>query len=77
MEVKEEHLDKLLDISHCTGEDFFSLEELAEWKALDYRYKDLNSRREIMDNNYYYDRAVRVITEYYKRKFDYHESWIE
>ena len=73
----EDLVDRLHSLTTFMNEipDYF--EELAYIKALDYRFRDIRLGKPVLSEDEYQRRAVDVIEQYYVRKHNYTQNWIE
>jgi len=72
-----DQLDELNLFLDEIGETKKDLDDLLTYKALDYRFRDIKQKKMVKSDQQYEDRALRVITEYFVRKYDYTSNWIE
>jgi len=70
-------IDEIInDISICCDVDKDNLIDLVNYKSVDYRFKDLK-KGVVKSEDYYNQRALNVVREYYVRKFNYSSNWVE
>jgi len=74
--MNKESLIKLEDISNCCEVNIDDLTDLFEVKIIDYRIRDLNNGKQIL-NNEHEDRAIETIQRYFSANKSYSENWFE